>query len=108
MPLIGRNQRRIQRSLINRSLDVGVLPSLGCDRRRLAHAAFPLRRGLLGVRLLRVPAGEAGPFARMEVSSRLKKAAHGRRSRLARTPMQLFDVQKLQPLRGEFRLPASP
>lgn len=77
VPLIGMNQRRIQRSLINRSLDVGVLPSLGFDRRRLAHAAFPLRRGLLGLRLLLVRAGESEPFTQMEDLSRLKKLRMG-------------------------------
>lgn len=76
-PVYGLNQRRIRRAVQDGSLHIGVLPSLGIDSRRLGHAPFPLRRGLLGLRLLLARESEAEALGRIDSLAALRRLRIG-------------------------------
>jgi hypothetical protein len=76
-PAPGLSQRRMRRALRDRSLDVALLPSLGLADGPLLPVRFPLRRGLLGLRLLLVRAGEEAAFARITSIEGLQRLRMG-------------------------------
>ncbi len=76
-PVYGMNQHRIERSLIDGNLDISILPSTGFDRRRLAYLPFPIRRGLLGLRLVLVRNDDVERFARIESMRELRQMRMG-------------------------------
>lgn len=73
----GMNQRRIRRALADGNVDLAILPSLSLNRARLPHIPYPIRRGLLGLRLLVARSDEAqeiGAVTRLEELKRLRLA----------------------------------
>jgi hypothetical protein len=76
-PVPGLSQRRMRRALRDGSLDVALLPSLGLTDGPLLPVRFPLRRGLLGLRLLLVRAGEEAAFAQITRIQRLRRLRMG-------------------------------
>jgi hypothetical protein len=73
----GLSQQRVKHALADDSLDVGILPSLGIDAHRLAYLRYPLRRGLLGLRLLVVQEARAAEFAGISELGQLKRLRLG-------------------------------
>jgi Bacterial extracellular solute-binding proteins, family 3 len=73
----GMNQPRTAVALRTHRLDVASLPSLGFDHVRLHPIPLPIRRGLLGVRLLVTRRSDVEKFAKISSVSELKKRKMG-------------------------------
>jgi hypothetical protein len=73
----GMNQPRIAVALRTNRLDVASLPSIGFDHMRLHNIPLPIRRGLLGVRLLVTRKADAEKFSKLASVSDLKKLKMG-------------------------------
>jgi hypothetical protein len=73
----GMNQPRLAVALRTRRIDVAALPSLHFDHVRLHHVPLPIRRGLLGVRLLLAREDDVARIAAVSSISALKKLKMG-------------------------------
>lgn len=73
VPVYGMNQRRTRRALHDGGLDLAILPSLGLAAEALPRIPYPIRRGLLGARLIVAREDDVARFERITRIAELKQ-----------------------------------